>query len=256
MHRIKPDERKHQDYLRRKGLKVGRVYEARLYRLRAKEVRRVLDLCKDVSNIATWPRIIEDYTDETAYLPRWMQGLFTDAGLPMAKSTARDLNKAKAADDDDVWKRELRIYATQRAGNDIVIVSGTLRDTLIQVLQKEMSAELGIGVEKLTERIYDEYQTLAKWQVRRIAQTETMIAMADAAHISALTLDVGFTKQWCISGLGNTRESHYVMDGVEVDENEPFFLEGGVVFYPHDTSMNADAAEIINCACTCIRRPK
>ena len=41
-----------------------------------------------------------------------------------------------------------------------------------------------------------------------------------------------------------------------MDENEPFVLPGGMLMYPHDTSMNADASEIINCACDCIRRPK
>ena len=46
------------------------------------------------------------------------------------------------------------------------------------------------------------------------------------------------------------------MDGVTVDEDEPFVLEGGMMMYPHDPSMGADAGEIINCACDCIRRPK
>lgn len=254
MHRIKPEERKHQDYLRQRTLKVSRAYEARLCKLRAREVQRVLRLCKDVENEAQWAGIIENNIQET-YLPRWIHGLFLDCGVPTAKSTSRDMRKSKA-DADDLWLRELDAYATERAGQDIVSVTGTLKETLIDVLQEEMSEELGIGVEKLTKNIFAKYQTLAKWQVRRIAQTESMIAMADAAHVAAQTLDVGYTKQWCISGLGNTRESHYVMDGVEVDENEPFYLENGVLMYPHDTSLNAPANEIINCACCCIRRPK
>ncbi len=257
-HRIKPDERKHQDYLRRKGLKVGHVYEARLLRLRAHEVKRVLNLCMDVQNPAQWPGVIEANLDETGYLPKWFQGLFADVGLPMCKSTVRDLNKAKAAagDRDAFWLNELQDYAANRAGSNIVIVSGTLRDSLINVLRDQMEAELGVGIEKLTKRIYAKYQELAKWQVRRIAQTESMVAMADAANVAAKTLDVGFTKQWCISGLGNTRDTHQIMDGREVDENEPFELEGGLLLYPHDVSLGADASEIINCACCCIRRPK
>ena len=42
-------------------------------------------------------------------------------------------------------------------------------------------------------------------------------------------LDVAYTKQWCISGLGNTRASHELMDGVRVDEDEPFSLPGGMM---------------------------
>ncbi len=256
-HRIKPDERKHQDYLRRKGLKVGHVYEARLLRLRAHEVKRVLNLCLDVQNPAQWSGVIENNLDETGYLPKWFEGLFADAGLPMCKSTVQDLNKAKAATGNDTyWLAQLRAYAANRAGSNIVIVSGTLRESLINLLRDEMGAEPGVGIEKLAKRIYSQYQDLAKWQVRRIAQTESMVAMADAANVAAKTLGVSFTKQWCISGLGNTRDTHQVMDGKEVDQDEPFELEGGLLMYPHDSSMGAAASEIINCACCCIRRPK
>lgn len=255
--RISTAQRKHQDYLRQKGLKVGAVYEARLLRARAHEVKRVLTACQEYySDPQNWFQVLQDQLDETGYLPQWWDGLFHDAGLPMCKSTARDLRKAKAAEDDDLWAETLRDYAEQRAGENIVSVTDTLRDDLVNILREEMLADPGIGVEKLTKRIYSRYQLLAKWQARRIAQTETMIAMADAAATAAGTLDISFTKQWCISGLGNTRESHQVMDGVEVDQDEPFELEGGLVMYPHDTSLGAAADEIINCACSCIRLPK
>lgn len=256
--RITADERKHLDYLRRKGLKVGHVYENRLIRARAHEVKRVLGICQEYSNPNVWPGLIEMHLDETGYLPQWWQGLFADAGLPRCQSTARDLNKAKAAEDDaeSLWLASLRTYATARAGNNIVIVSGTLRETLINILRDEMEAETGLGIEKLAKRIYAKYGELAKWQVRRIAQTETMVAMADASDIAAKTLDISYTKQWVISGLGNTRDTHEAMDGVEVDQYEPFLLPGGQLMYPHDGSLGADASEIINCACDCIRRPK
>lgn len=257
--RITPDQRKHQDYLRRKGLKVGHVYESRLLRARAHEVKRVLKICEDYGAPASWPDLINVNLDETGYLPRWYDGLFVDAGLPMCKSTVRDLNKPKAAVDDGMdalWLDSLHNYAANRAGSNIVIVSGTLRESLINILRAEMAADAGLGVEKLTKRIYEKYQELAKWQVRRIAQTESMIAMADAAETAAKTLDIEYTKQWCISGLGNTRDTHELMDGVEVDQWEPFILPGGDLMYPHDGSLGADAAEIINCACSCIRLPK
>jgi hypothetical protein len=256
--RISPAERRHQDYLRRKSLKTGHIYENRLLRSRAKEVRRVLDICAQYDNPIGWPGIIDAALDETSYLPKWWDGLYHDVGLPMCKSTARDLNNVKAAADnsDILWLGSLRDYAVNRAGSNIVIVSGTLRETLINILRDIMAEEAALGIEKLTKRIYAKYQELAKWQVRRIAQTESMVAMADAANVAAGTLDVQFTKQWCISGLGNTRDTHELMDGVEVDQFEPFILPGGELMYPHDGSLGADASEIINCACCCIRRPK
>ena len=257
-HKITPGQRRHQDYLRRKGLKVGHLYEARLLRLRAHEVKRVLEICADYPNPAGWPGIIEANLNET-YLPKWYDGLYTNVGLPMCKSTVRDMNKAKAGASDELdayWLDSLHAYAADRAGSNIVIVSGTLRESLIDILRDQMEEQLGLGIEKLTKRIYDKYQEIAKWQVRRIAQTESMISMADAADVAAKTLEVEFTKQWCISGLGNTRDTHELMDGVEVDQNEPFVLQGGRMLYPHDDSLGAAASEIINCACSCIRIPK
>ena len=255
--RITPAERRHQDYLRRKTLRVASVYETRLAKDRRKELRRVLDMARDYNDPIALIPLIQGQIDETPYLVKWWQGLTVDAGLPIAKATARDLRAMKAAGEEDVWLTGLRNYATQRAGQEIVIVSGTWKDSLVKITRTLMEEDLGIGIEKLTKRIYNRYVgDLEKWQVRRIAQTEAMIGMAEAANDAAKTLSIHYTKEWCISGLGNTRESHEAMDGVTVDEDEPFVLPGGTMMYPHDTSMNAAAGEIINCACTCIRRPK
>lgn len=259
---ISAAERRHRDSLRRKGLSVGHAYEKRLVRARRSEVRRVLGLAAEYDGEEDIVRCIEANLDESGYLPKWFAGLYREAGLPMMRSTARDLRTSKAFDDleddlDDVWLATMERYARQRAGENIVLVSGTLRTSLVRITRDLMAEDLGLGVEKLTKRIFREYvDVLEKWQCRRIAQTETMIALADSAAAAAETLDIKFTKQWCISGLGNTRESHEVMDGVIVDQDEPFILEGGMMLYPHDTSLGADASEIINCACDCIRWPK
>lgn len=257
--KISTAERKHQDYLRKKGLKVGETYEKRLMAARRKEVKRVLDLSLNYDSAEAVAVCIKSYLNESSYLPAWFDGLYLNAGLPMAKSTARDLRAAKADafSESDIWLSTLRDYAANRAGSEISVVSGTLKDSLVKLIRDLMSEDAGLGVEKLTKKIYQEYKDkLEKWQVRRIAQTETMIAMGDSADLAARTLDLPFTKQWCISGLGNTRESHEVMDGTTVDQDDPFVLAGGMMMYPHDTSMNAAASEIINCACCCIRRPK
>ena len=254
---ISPAERRHQDYLRLKTLRVASVYETRLAKLRRRELRRVLALARDYSDPIALVPLIEGQINEAPYLGTWWQGLVTEVGLPMAKSTARDLRKEKASLEDDVWLSSLRTYATTRAGNEIAVVSGTWKKTLVAIVRDILAEEVGIGIEKMTKDLYKRYLgTLEKWQCRRIAQTESMIGMAEAANDAAQTLSIHFTKQWAISGLGNTRASHEAMDGETVDEDEPFILPGGLMMYPHDTSMGADAGEIINCACACIRRPK
>lgn len=250
-------ERRYQDYLRRKTLKVGNVYEARLIKARRSELRRVLALARDLSDPDALPGLIEGSLSEASYLPEWWAGLWTTAGVPQAQSVARILRQEKAAGEKDVWLATLRRYAILRAGNEIVSVTGTWKNSLLVLLRTYMAEDIGQGIEALTKKLYKGYlATLERWQCRRIAQTESMIGAAEAGALAAETLDVAFTKQWCISGLGNTRASHELMDGVIVDEREPFSLPGGMMMYPHDPSMGADAGEIINCACACIRRPK
>ena len=242
------------DYLRKKGLQVGRMYESSLIKLRRKEVRRVLELCKEHGGADQWPMVIEAQLNED-YLYKWYKGLYLASGVPRAKSTARDLNKAKAAAEDGIWESAITGYAQQRAGNEIVLVSGTLKDALIASTRKVMLASDGMSIEKVARLIFDDYKDIELWQARRIAQTETMISLAEAGNIAAKTLDLRYSKQWCTSGLNNTRDTHLAMDGVIVEDWEPFELPDCMMMYPHDESMGAPGGEIINCACDCIRRP-
>ena len=251
--KITPAQRRHMDYLRRNGLKVGRIYEARLIKARRAELKRVLSLCRDYHDTMQWAGIIDTYASED-YLADWYKGLYIDAGLPRAKSQARDLSRGKATPTEDYWLDELGRYAEQNAGERIVLVQDTFKESLVKVVRGVMDAEPEIGIEKLAKQIVKGYQSIELWQARRIAQTETMIGLAGAGDIAARSLDIPFRKQWAVSGLTNTRETHLVMDGVIVDQDEPFVLpEGDLMQYPHDSSMGASAGEIINCACDCIR---
>ena len=253
--RISSAERRHQDYLRKKGLAVGRIYEGKLLKARKAEVKRVLNLCREWNDPDSIETVINGHLDESGYYFDWQKGLFLNAGLPRAKSIVRDLSRAKAEDVPGFWESELTRYAEQRAGENIVSVTGSLKEKLVDITRGLM-AEDTYGVEKLTQMIFKEYNTIAEWMVRRIAQTETMIGLAEAGDVAARSLDIGFTKTWAVSGLGNTRDSHLAMDGIEVDADEPFRLEDCLMMYPHDSSFGAPAGEIINCACDCIRRPK
>ena len=249
-------QRRHQDYLRRKGLATGRAYMARLMRLRHTEVKRVMDICRQFDDPSQWASILENNISEAGYLYDWYTGLYIDAGLPAASSVVRDLSRGKAASPGGVWEAALRDYAQRRAGREIVSVSGTLRDGLVAALRKRLEEDPNTSVETLARNLMHDFNSgLNAWQCRRIAQTETMIGLAEAGDLAAQSTDVPFVKQWCISGVGNTRPTHEDMDGVAVAQDEYFILPDCTMLYPHDTSTGAPADEIINCACSCIRLP-
>ena len=253
---ISASDRKRIAAVRLQGLAVAGVYQGRLARLRRAELRRVLALCKQLDDPEDVPLVLEQEIRED-YLMGWWQKLWMTAGPPAARDTAQELRQAKAAAEDNIWLQALRAYATQRAGENIVSVTGTWKTALVNLTRTLLGDDLGIGVEKLTQRIFAGYTgALQEWQCRRIAQTEALIGMAEAGNLATQQLGVPFTKQWCTSGLPNVRESHQEVEGLEIDEDEPFELPGGLLMYPHDTHLGADASEIINCACACIRRPK
>lgn len=253
--KVTAGQRRELDTLRKRGLETAGVYERRLIRLRRGEVKRVLDLCDDAGSEEEVVAIIQGNLSED-YLEKWFMDMYTAAGVPKARATVAALAKGKAAGE-DAWMAELGRFARVRAAENVRVVSGTLKMWLVRLVRDIMEEDPALGIEKLTKQVYRQYKDfLERWQCRRIAQTEAMIGMAEASEEAARTLDVGYLKEWCISGLGNTRDSHLVMDGVTVDMDEPFQLEGGLMMYPHDTSMGADASEIINCACDIYRIPK
>lgn len=254
-------QRKHQDYLRRKGLAVGQVYAKRLVKLRQAEVKRCLELCKNYDDTLQWSRVIENSLSESGYLFDWYSGLYLNAGLPQAESVIRDLSRSKASTPGGVYEATLRNFATQRCGQNIASVSGTLRTDLTKILANALNEDANIGIEKLTKRIQRDFNALNVWQARRIAQTETMIGLAEASAVAAADCDVEFTKQWCISGVGNSRDAHEAVDGVIVDQDEYFLLTNSdgttcEMLFPHDNGSSIPAEQIINCACSCIRSPK
>lgn len=253
--RISRSQRRHMDYLRLEGLKVGKIFQNRLIKLRRAEVKRLLEQCKAYGSIDHWAEVIDMHLDES-YLYDWYKGLYVKAGMPKAKSVARDLSLGKAAPEEGYWESELINYAQNRAGNEIVLVQGTLKEQLVGITRKVIEADTQMPIEKLAREIFKQYQAIELWQARRIAQTETMIGLADAGEIAARSLGVRYDKQWVISGLGNTRETHEAMDGVVVDMDEPFTLPDCQMMYPHDGSLGAPAGEIINCACDVLHLPK
>lgn len=219
-------------------------------------------MCRDLSDPAGIGAVLTAELNERKYLPGWWVGLWTQAGVPAALATANDMRREKAAGDGSYWMYVMRDYAWRRAGANITLVTGTWRESLVHSLHQILNDATragrtqGIGVEAVTKELARRNADLAVWQCRRIAQTEVMIGMAEASAASARDLDVPFTKQWCTSGLSNVRDSHQLVDGVVVDSDEPFELEGGLLMYPHDPNSGADPSEIINCACACIREPK
>ena len=154
--KITAAERRQRDAMRVASLRRTSVWEKRLERDRRKELKRVLEIAEDYQPDAL-ADVIRENIDESGYLPGWWQGLWSDVGLPYAEDVAKRLREEKAVPETDVWLSMLRRYATTRAGNEIVIVSGTWKDGLVKIVRGVMESDLGQGIEKITKRVYEGY---------------------------------------------------------------------------------------------------
>lgn len=71
------------------------------------------------------------------------------------------------------------------------------------------------------------------------------LAALDGAYRSGMRF-----KTWETFGDGKVRPSHRAVGGTRIPIDEPFTVGSSKLMFPNDTSLGADAEEIVNCRCT------
>ena len=213
---------------------------------------------------------------EVQYTEPWMQPLLTDlyrtAGMLSATEVANRLLSRKE-EPTDIFARAILAWTQDHLGERISLMTDTVNEWLRQTLATIYAGEAVIsvagvptivaastlGVEALTKLMYQQtlaqYDTIRKWQVRRIVQTETMHAMNISGLTAADALGIDYEKTWSIAGI-NTRESHEAVDGITIGKGELFTVGGWPMERPMDERYGAPAGEVINCSCTLIFLPR
>ena len=213
---------------------------------------------------------------EVQYTEPWMQPLLTDlyrtAGMLSATEVANRLLSRKE-EPTDIFARAILAWTQDHLGERISLMTDTVNEWLRQTLATIYAGEAVIsvagvptivaastlGVEALTKLMYQQtlaqYDTIRKWQVRRIVQTETMHAMNISGLTAADALGIDYEKTWSIAGI-NTRETHEAVDGITIGKGELFSVGGWPMERPMDERYGAPAGEVINCSCTLIFLPR
>ena len=250
--KITPQIRANEKRKRLQALRIGRTYAPRLSKARQSELERVLRLAKNYP-IDEWEKVLPKKINER-YLLRWYSDMFMGVGLPASREAVNEFMGRKA----DIWEDTLSKWISKNAAKKVKIITNSFKDWFRGAI-KEAIKDQTESIETMTKLLYDNvtsyYQEVQEWQVRRIVQTESLTALSVASDESIRALGVPFIKTWVISG-NNTRPSHLAADGQEVDQDEPFIVDGEELMYPRDDSMGASAGNIINCACTSVATPK
>jgi len=268
--RITPLQRARQAASRVNALQAVASYGRKIGAKRAASVKAALnELRRRGVPPAQW-------AEEVQYTEPWMQPLLTDlyrtAGMLSATEVANRLLSRKE-EPTDIFARAILAWTQDHLGERISLMTDTVNEWLRQTLATIYAGEAVIsvagvptivaastlGVEALTKLMYQQtlaqYDTIRKWQVRRIVQTETMHAMNISGLTAADALGIDYEKTWSIAGI-NTRETHEAVDGITLGKGELFTVGGWPMERPMDERYGAPAGEVINCSCTLIFLPR
>ena len=158
----------------------------------------------------------------------------------------------------DNWERRFANTANQVAGERIVSVQGTARETLNKILKKYMADPEFMALnEREGQRILrSKFKQISKYQAQRIIRTEATNA-ANSGTLQSATDIFGkeqLQKKW-ISGIDErTRSAHAIANGQIVDFNKKFNVGGQMLNHAGDPA--GSAANVVNCRCTVAPFPK
>lgn len=153
------------------------------------------------------------------------------------------------------WIRNVR---SDLNGLDDNYFTRKLRDKRFDsIVRKAIDAKTPLPsdtVDKLVSRYKD---NALKYRGETIARTEAMQALNKSEYEATLqAVAVGnvsasaVTREWDSAGDDRVRPSHAEMDGQRVGLHEAFVTPSGEkLMHPGDTSLGADASEIIDCRC-------
>lgn len=227
-------------------------FERILLKQRSDEVVRVLNLLKghrleQMSDIA-----YEAFNEP--YLNGIYEKLYVNVGVSTARLATNDfLSRKSAYDDPNTWQYVMQQYIDQYAGAKISIVEGSMKEFMRDKVRNALTEFDMMGIEQQTQAVYDSvlgsWNNAKPWMVRRIMQTEGLIALAVGQYGSMMQLGIPFNKTWSITGR-NTRPQHELMHGVTVAYDQLFIMPNGdKMLHPHDEMNGAGADNIVNCCC-------
>ena len=189
--------------------------------------------------------------------------MYLQIGIPNGKFMLESLNKVKSFDlsFESIFTGELAKWLGLNVGLRIQTVGETFIETILGVISNSYRQNVTIDV--MNREIMKELNlpNFYKWQGMRIARTETTTITNYSTYIAGKTSKYVLEKMWISIPDKRTRTQpvsnydHRLMDGVVVDYEMPFDVNGNGILYPGDQTTGT-AGNIINCRCTLALIPK
>jgi hypothetical protein len=238
-----------------------RAFEAereKLYGPMTKRVRaQFKDEMRDAWAIGGNPDIVGYWQSANQHGERW-KALLTEinekVGSVFAERTMDQISgkaaglvlQRKAVD--DVWLEALMDYIAKTVGEKVAAILATTKE-LIRAAIREGIAN-GEGVYEVSQRIERLYlEEIIPRRSEVIARTEVVHASGAGSRAAAKASGLKLNHTWLTTLDGRQRETHDAANGQTKPLDEPFDVGGSLLMFPGDSSLGADAAELIQCRC-------
>lgn len=146
------------------------------------------------------------------------------------------------------WNLWIANYLAQVSGRKITDMQRTTRERIMGVAGESYAA--GNGAEKVAKDISAAAPGATAGRALTIARTEIIGASNAGSRAAALSFGVQLKKAWLATDDGRTREDHALAgEGPSIGMDEPYEVGGSELMFPGDSSMGADASEVVACRC-------
>lgn len=232
-------------------------YEKKAYRIVKKYVRKIVSKIPIDNATALTARPTVFLNFDRKLVEQMFLEIYTKIGKMEGQRITQDLKREKNFF--DLFDAEFLTWFTQNIAKNIVSVSDTLMDEIAKVMEQAYSDN--VTVVEAQNRIFKLVNSpnFYKWQALRIARTESTTASNYATFIAGRSSNLVLQKEWVTNLDSRTRNvedefDHWHMNGVVVDYEQPFNVNGDFVMYPGDPI--GASGNIINCRCSLNLVPK
>lgn len=135
--------------------------------------------------------------------------------------------------------------ASEAVRRRITSVAETTRKDIVDAVARGQRD--GLGVSEIATGLRKSIPGMSQQRGALIARTETHGAANNGTNEAAKATGLKLKKEWVSVGDDRTRSDHAELDGVVVDQDQPFNVGGSYGMFPGDPALPADQS--INCRC-------
>lgn len=253
---------------RRQWLRLKDKYELRAARIFRRHIKTAaLRIPFDKLTPTTFRAYVAFYIEESAiknaYLDTYLQ-----IGLAHGRRVGNGLNAEIVKEKnfsfgsfESVFVQFIQNWLLSSGGKRIISVQQSVADYIIEFIAK--SLDDGLDIKTIARELEKHIRSRGfyRWQIERIVRTETTAAANMAASIAGKESGLVLVKEWISSNDARTRQrekgdqfDHLDMDGIRVDEDGFFNVQGDMIKFPGDP--DGQPGNIINCRCSVATIPK